>query len=49
MIGKLCILKGGIDALKLEHEDLLKKSSKNISQKDFITQYERFVKKIKIL
>jgi hypothetical protein len=35
-IRKICILKGGIDAVKVEHPELLTKSSKQQSEKSMI-------------
>lgn len=48
-ISKICILKGGIDALRLEYPNLLRRGQQNHTEKDFILQYERFIKKSKTL
>lgn len=46
LVSKICILKGGIDAYRLEYPQLLRKSKNNQqSENDFLVQYERFVKK----
>ena len=46
LVSKVCILKGGIDAYRLEYPQLLRKAKNNQkSENDFLVQYERFVKK----
>jgi len=46
MVSKVCILKGGIDAYRLEYTQLLRKAKNNQqTENDFLVQYERFVKK----
>ncbi|CDW91124.1 tbc domain-containing protein kinase-like protein [Stylonychia lemnae] len=47
---QVCVLKGGIDAICLEQPKLMRKGGikgKSETSKDFITQYERFIKKAK--
>jgi len=46
LVSKVCVLKGGIDAYRLEYPQLLRKAKANQqSENDFMVQYERFVKK----
>ena len=46
LVSKVCILKGGIDAYRLEYPQLLRKAKSNQqTENDFLVQYERFVKK----
>mmetsp|Transcript_15683 Transcript_15683/g.24060 ORF Transcript_15683/g.24060 Transcript_15683/m.24060 type:complete len:170 (+) Transcript_15683:3684-4193(+) len=46
LISKVCILKGGIDAYRMDYPRLLRKASSNHqTEQDFLLQYERFVKK----
>eukprot|EP00347_Sterkiella_histriomuscorum_P007206 403349853 len=49
-LSHVCILKGGIDALCLEHPKLMRKGGikgKSETSRDFMVQYERFIKKAK--
>ena len=46
LVSKVCVLKGGIDAYRLEYPQLLRKAKSNQqTENDFLIQYERFVKK----
>ena len=41
----ICILKGGIDAVKVEHPELLTKSSSQQTEQSILDQFARYVKK----
>ena len=47
LIRNVCILKGGIDAVKVEHPELLRKRSGQQKEEQMIQQYEKFVKNSK--
>ena len=42
---KVCLLKGGIDALKLEAPHLLRKGSTSLSSQGMLSHFERFISK----
>lgn len=42
---RVCLLKGGIDAAKVECPQLLRKGSANQSVKGMVAHYERFIQK----
>lgn len=42
---KICILKGGIDAVKVEHPELLTKSPKTQTEQSMVEQFAKYVKK----
>ena len=44
-VRKICILKGGIDAVKVEHPELLTKSPKQQTEVSMIDQFAKYVKK----
>ena len=44
-VRKICILKGGIDAVKVEHPELLTKSPKQQTEQSMIDQFAKYVKK----
>ncbi|TNV85028.1 hypothetical protein FGO68_gene2242 [Halteria grandinella] len=44
-ISKICMLRGGIDAIKMEGMQVLRKGQKNARAEDFTQQYDKFVKK----
>ena len=46
-IKNICILKGGIDAVKVEHPELLRKRSSQQKEDQMIDQFEKFVKNAK--
>ena len=48
LIRKICILKGGIDAVKVEHPELLRKRSGQQKEEQMIQQFEKFVKNSKL-
>ena len=47
-IGRLCMIRGGIDAIALEYPSLLRIAKKEAKEEDFIVQYEKFIKKAKL-
>ena len=47
LIRKICILKGGIDAVKVEHPELLRKRSGQQKEEQMIQQFEKWVKNSK--
>ena len=46
-IRNICVLKGGIDAVKVEHPELLRKRSSQQKEDQMIAQFEKFVKNAK--
>jgi len=44
-IERICVLKGGIDAARVENPEFLRKGSSNQTQRAMIAQFEKFVKK----
>ena len=46
-IRNVCILKGGIDAVKVEHPELLRKRSGQQKEEQMVQQFEKFVKNSK--
>ena len=43
-VKNICVLKGGIDAVKVEHPELLRKRSSQQKEDQMISQFEKFVK-----